>query len=126
MAKQTTKVGLTDSLESSIDPATEDKQDDLIDVAGPIDAVASGQKTISSAGTAETLATSTAIVSVTIKALAANTGNVYVGGSNVDDTNGFVLAKGDTVSLDVDNLADVYLDVDTNGEGVSFIYIYNA
>jgi len=85
--------------------------------------VGNGQKTVTSAGTAEALGSSTAIDSITIKALATNTGNIYVGSSSVDDTNGFVLDAGDTVSLDIDNLADVYIDADTNGEGVSFIYL---
>jgi hypothetical protein len=85
--------------------------------------VGSGQKTVTSAGTAEAIASSTAIESVTIKALADNTGNIYVGDSGVDSTNGFVLAAGETVSLDIDNLADVYIDAGTNDDGVSFIYL---
>lgn len=77
----------------------------------PIGSIGNGKKTVTAAGTAEALAGSTAIKSVTIKALSTNTGNVYVGDSGVDSTNGFQLAKGDTVSLDIDDLADVYIDV---------------
>ena len=83
--------------------------------------VYNGQKTISSAGTQEALASSTTIKSVTIKALAANTNNVYVGDSSVSSSNGFVLVAGESISLDVANLATVYIDVDTNDEGVSYI-----
>jgi len=89
----------------------------------PLVSIGNGQKTIGTAGIAETLGSSTAINSVTIKALAGNTNNVYVGDSGVDSSNGFVLAAGEAISLDIDDLADVYLDVDTNNEGVSFIYL---
>ncbi len=53
--------------------------------------------------------------------IAANTGNVYVGSSSVDSTNGYVLDAGESVVITIDNLATVYLDVDTNGEGVTYI-----
>jgi len=89
----------------------------------PAGTVGNGQNTVASAGTAEALAGSTAIESVTIKALHANTGMIYVGDSGVDSTNGFVLDAGETVSMDVDNLADIYIDADTSTDGVSFLYI---
>lgn len=85
--------------------------------------ISSGKKTVAVAGTAEALAGSTTIKSVTIKALAANTGNVYVGDSGVSSTNGFVLEAGETVSLDINNLTSVYIDVDTSGQGVTYIYL---
>jgi len=89
----------------------------------PPTTVGNGNKVVTTGGTAEALGASTAIESVTIKALVGNTNNVYVGDSGVDNTNGFVLGAGDTISLDIDNLTDIYLDVDTDGEGVSFIYV---
>jgi len=89
----------------------------------PADDLGNGQKTVTAAGTAEVLATTTAIISVTIKALRANTGNIYVGDSGVDSANGHVLERGASVSMDVDDLADVYIDADTNGEGVSYLYL---
>lgn len=88
--------------------------------------IQNGQKAITTAGTAEALGASSAIVSVTIKALQANTGNVYVGTASVDSTNGYVLDAGESVSLDIDNIADIYLDVDVNGEGVSYLGVANA
>jgi len=89
----------------------------------PLGTVGNGQKTVATAGTAESLGASTTIRSITIKALANNSNNVYIGDSSVSSSNGFVLDAGDTISLDIDNLADIYIDVDTNGEGVSFIYL---
>ncbi len=85
-------------------------------------AVYSGQKTVTAAGTAETLAASQALVTgVYIKALAANTGNIYVGNSDVAAATGFVLAAGDLVFIEIDNLATVYIDAAEDGEGVSYL-----
>jgi hypothetical protein len=82
-----------------------------------------GQKTVASAGTAEVLGSSTTTTSIAIKALHGNGGMVYVGDSGVDSSNGFVLDAGDGIVMEVDNLADIYIDVDTNGEGVSYLAI---
>lgn len=85
-------------------------------------AVLHNKKTVTSAGTQEALAGSSPIKhSVTIKALAANTNNVYVGSSSVSATNGYVLDAGETLTLQISNLNLVYIDVDTNGEGVTFV-----
>ena len=89
----------------------------------PGESIGSGQKTVAAAGTAEVLGSSTATQSIIVKALAGNTGNIYVGGSGVTSSNGFVLAAGDTVSIDTDNLSDVYIDADNSGEGVSYLII---
>jgi hypothetical protein len=89
----------------------------------PYTIVGNGKTTVTTAGTAVQLASSTAIKSVTIRALASNTNKIYVGSSSVSSANGFQLSKQETVSLDVDNLNKVWLDCDTNGEGVTFIYL---
>lgn len=90
----------------------------------------SGQKTVTTAGTKEVLAIHTHVRSVTIKALGTNGGNVYVGDSAVSSTTGDVLAAGDSIVYKVDNpkeeyisLGDICLDVDNNGEGVSYTYM---
>lgn len=80
-----------------------------------------GKTTVTTAGTRVVLAASTTVKSVTIKALAANTGTIYVGDSSVASTNGFQLAAGDTVSLDLNNLNTVNIDSSVNGEGVTYI-----
>jgi hypothetical protein len=85
--------------------------------------LSNGQKTVASAGTAEVLGVATAIQGVLIQALSTNTGNVYVGDSNVDSTNGYVLSRNASVAFDIDNLNDIYIDVDTNGEGVSYLIV---
>lgn len=81
-----------------------------------------GQKTVTTAGTEVALAASQALLSgVRIKALAANTGIIYVGANPVTSTTGFALAAGEEVFVEVANLATVYIDSSVNGEGVSYI-----
>ena len=80
-----------------------------------------GKKTVTTAGTAEALASSTAVKSVVIKALYSNTGKVYVGNSSVSSANGIELEAGDAIGIDIDDLSKIYIDVDNNGEGVSYI-----
>ena len=83
----------------------------------------SGEKTVTTAGTAEALAASQRVYSVLIIAKQANTGQVYVGGSDVDSDTNDGLDAGESITIQARNaldLADVYLDVDTDAEGVDF------
>lgn len=81
------------------------------------------QVTVAAHGTAVPLAgASTPLVSgVRIKALAANTGDIYVGGASVDSATGFVLDAGEEVFVEIDDLASVYIDSGVDAEGVSYI-----
>lgn len=84
--------------------------------------VRNGKKAVTTAGSAVALAASTTLThSVTIRALHANTNMIYVGDSSVDSTNGYVLDAGETVTLQIANLSTVYIDSDTNGEGVTYL-----
>jgi hypothetical protein len=83
--------------------------------------VFNGKTTVTTAGTRVVLASSQAVKSVAIKALTTNTGIIYVGSSTVSSTNGFQLAAGDTVNLDIANLNTVNIDSSVNGEGVTYI-----
>lgn len=82
----------------------------------------SGEKTVTATGTAEALGTGL-YKAVSIIAKAANTNQVYVGGSDVATTTNDGLDANDSLNLSDGrglNLADIYIDVDTNGEGVDF------
>jgi len=90
-----------------------------------------GSKTVSTAGTGEKLvASSTIVTGVIIQAKEANTNPVFVGDSGVDNTTSpqITLDAGESVSIfpgegfDLD-LAEFYVDVTTNGEGVDFLYL---
>jgi len=81
-----------------------------------------GKQTVAAAATAEALAGSQALISgVTVKALIGNTGITYVGNSGVSAANGLELDPGESVFIEVANLATVYLDVAVNGEGATYI-----
>lgn len=85
-----------------------------------------GQDSVSTAGTAEALNGGTTVTTgangeLAIRADSGNAGNIYVGDSDVDSSNGFVLGAGESISLPVADVADVHIDADNNGEGVSWI-----
>ena len=81
----------------------------------------SGEKTVTTSGTAEAIAAANVVEGLTIIAKAGNTGQVYVGGSDVTTSTNDGLDAGDVLDLPGPlDLADIYLDVDTNGEGVDF------
>ena len=84
----------------------------------------SGEKTVTAAGTAEALvAAARRVYSVLVKAKIGNTGQVYLGGSDVASGTNDGLDPGESVSLAARtafDLADLFVDVDTSGEGVDF------
>lgn len=84
----------------------------------------SGRKFVTTAGTAVQLAASTAIESVAITAETDNTGYIVVGDSAVvaalATRKGTPLSAGDTMSIDTDDLADVYIDATVSTDGVTF------
>lgn len=82
--------------------------------------IRSGKKTVTTAGTRVVLGTTVA-KSVTIRALATNTGLIYVGDVTVASTNGFQLSAGESVSLDISTLSRIYIDSSVNGEGVTYV-----
>lgn len=81
---------------------------------------ASGQQTVSTAGTAESLQQQSVPkgAQVAIKALSGNNGTVYVGGSNVSSSNGFELAPKETLTYSASEVSNIYVDADTAGDGV--------
>ena len=81
------------------------------------------EKTVTTGGTAVALHASQRVKSVTIVAKTSNTGQVYVGGSDVASTTNDGMAPGDAINIPAENwldLADLYVDSDVNGEGVDF------
>ena len=83
-----------------------------------------GQETVDAAGTDQTIraAGSQAITSgVTVKALAGNTGIIYVGAENVAAATGFELSAKESVFIEVADIASVWIDAATTDDGVSWI-----
>jgi|TARA_R100000781_G_scaffold113046_1_gene80914 hypothetical protein len=73
---------------------------------------------------AEALTTSTACKHVDIMASISNTGIIYVGGSGVAANSGIALYPGDVYSVEIDDLADIYVLASVNNEDVQWVY-YN-
>ena len=85
----------------------------------------SGQKTVTTAGTAVTLGTVEIGGPLMVKALDTNTDIIAIGNDGANDvtvSNGLRLEAGDTVIFDlVGNLSGLYIDSAVNDEGVSWI-----
>jgi hypothetical protein len=73
------------------------------------------------------LAGSTAAKVVFIQAQTDNTGLIAVGNTGVDAAEatgtGIILYAGDTITLQCDNLSDIYIDATVDGEGVRYTYL---
>ena len=88
----------------------------------------SGQKTVTTAGTAVVLGTSQLINGpLMVKALDTNSGIVAIGNDGANDvtvSNGLRLEAGESVIFDfVGDIASLYLDSAVNGEGVSWLLL---
>jgi len=86
----------------------------------PLGGLISASATVATAGIRVQLPTN-AIRTITVKAKTTNTGIIYIGGSNVDASNGFPLAAGDPTGLDLANSDLVWLDSSVSGEGCNWI-----
>jgi hypothetical protein len=84
----------------------------------------SGQKTVTTAGTAVALGSNHIHGPLIIKALSTNTGLVYVGNTgagDVDSSNRFLLSANECIIYEhVSQLSAIYIDSAVNGEGVSW------
>jgi len=88
----------------------------------PPTTLASAKKTVTTAGTQVQLGTNTC-KSVSVKALASNTGVIYVGKSDVSSTDGYELATGESVDIAIDNTNRIWIDSSVNGEGVKYLWV---
>jgi hypothetical protein len=87
----------------------------------------SGQKTVTTAGTAEALGTQIIQGPLMVKALENNTGLVYVGNDGTGDVSsstGMPLSAGDSIVFDwVGALGSLLVDAAVNGEGVAWLML---
>ena len=85
----------------------------------------SGQKSVTTAGTAVALSTAGAFAPGTylIKALTGNTGTVYIGNDGANDvtsSNGMPLLAGEPYVVTVYDLAQIYIDATADAQGVGW------
>ena len=87
--------------------------------------ILSGQKTVTAAGTAVALGNQVINGLLVVKALAGNTGLVYVGNNGSGDvasSNGFELTAKEEVRFNfVGNLSEIIVDAATNDDAVCWI-----
>jgi hypothetical protein len=85
----------------------------------------SGQKTVTSAGTAEALGSALNNGPLVVKALDTNTGKIYLGNDgsgSVSSANGLILLASEIAVFDwVASLASIMVNATVNGEGVSWM-----
>jgi hypothetical protein len=87
--------------------------------APPPATVVTGQRTVTTAGTAISLGTAVGLVSgVTIKSLSANTGRVFLRAAG--STTSFELKPGESTIVFVSRLDALNIDAEVNGEGVCY------
>lgn len=91
--------------------------------------VGDGRTVVTTAGTRVQLAAQgglSRVGAVAITAFAANTGVIVVGGSTVvaatGTRRGTPLAAGASMTIETDDLSDIWLDATVNGEGVTYTY----
>lgn len=84
--------------------------------------IRNGQQTVATPGTAVQIGLGTCI-SVDVIAFEGNAGTIWIGNSGVAAGNGRPLYAGGSVSIDVDDLAKVYIDADNAGDGVGWMAV---
>jgi hypothetical protein len=89
-----------------------------------------GTTTVSTAGSEQQISnTSNRVLYLKAKALAANSGIVYIGVSDITATNGYELSAGNEIELNFADvggsilLSTVYVDAATNGDKVCWAVI---
>ena len=89
------------------------------------DTIRSGKTTVSTAGTAVALSSASILATfVTIKALAGQSDNIYVGNDGADDvtsSNGFVLDANEEVTLWAADLSEIIIDAGDDNQSVTWV-----
>jgi hypothetical protein len=87
----------------------------------------SGRRTVTTAGTAVALGSQQVNASLMVKALAGNTGLIYIGNDGAGDVasaNGLELAAGEVAVFDlVSHLGNIFIDSAVNGEGATWLIL---
>ena len=83
--------------------------------------IINGATVVTTAGTAVVLGNQT-ILSVTLKGSPNNVNNrMFIGTSSVTSANGFAINSGDALTIDTDNLSDIYINSQTSGDEIRYI-----
>jgi hypothetical protein len=86
--------------------------------------IGDGSATVVTSGSRIRLSsTSTPITAVMVIAKSGNTGTIWLGGSTVAVNRGRPLLALQAETIQINDLNKVYIDADTNGSGVTFLYV---
>ena len=83
-------------------------------------ALLAGEKIVASIAAPETLASTTAVAAVTIQAKRDNIASVYLGSVAAQYVE---LAPGQSISIGVNDLALIYVAVDSDADGVNYLAV---
>jgi hypothetical protein len=93
---------------------------EVVDIKVPT-SITSGGIFLVTAASGGAILTSSPCVSVTIKAMSKNSGDIYIAGNPMQSGQGFVLEPGEAVNLDVDNMGRAWLLAMISGDRVTFV-----
>ncbi|MCL6579193.1 MAG: hypothetical protein K6T73_07385 [Candidatus Bathyarchaeota archaeon] len=93
---------------------------EVVDIKVPT-SITSGGIFAVSAVSGGVILTSGPCVSVTIKALSKNSGDIYISGVPMQSGQGFVLEPGEAINLDVDNFGRIRLLAMVSGDRVTYV-----
>lgn len=86
-----------------------------------------GTKLVTTGGTAEALAATTACVRVHVQAKSGNTGSVWVGIGSAPEGDAIELVPLAGWTFETDDLANIFVNADTGNDGVDGVnYVYEA
>jgi len=113
----------TDDPQTTPQPANTDLQYRIAESQGNWPRVNQREEIVSTSGTAKQLNDGKSLqvpdgAQIRIKALGDNSGNVYIGDSDVTTSNGFELGQGDTLQLQTTDVANVFVDADNDNDGI--------
>lgn len=110
------------------------QEDSPLDVSGAqvetasatLSSINQDQQSVTSSGANEALNDGNILAvpdgaTVTVRAETGNSDSIYVGDSGVSIFNGFELESGESVTLAVDDVSTIFIDADTDGDGVRWI-----
>jgi len=105
--------------------ANEDTQRRVERALGNRPGITTGQDTVGTAGTAVALNDDTSEpvpdgVVLAVRANSDNSTSIYLGDDTVDASSGFELAPGDGLDIRTTDVASVYINAETDGDGVSW------
>jgi hypothetical protein len=83
----------------------------------------SGQKAVATAGSAEQVDTDNSVRDYFVRADPGNTGVIYLGGDDVSSTTGLILKADDPPIRLRGKLSQLFVDVETSGEKVTWMAV---